>query len=465
MNLPPEYLAQMEKLLGKEHLEFQESLREKSFSGLRVNTLKIDIAAFLDGSPFKLEPVPWAQEGFYYDDRDRPAKHSFYHAGLYYLQEPSAMAPVALLDPKPGEKVLDLCAAPGGKTTQIGARIKGQGILVANDVSKERTKPLVKNLELFGVRNCLITNEDPEKLAGAFAGFFDKILIDAPCSGEGMFRKDISVVKSWQKFRQVYPEMQEHILEQAARMLRPGGLMLYSTCTFNPEENEGQIKRFLENNIAFTVELTASTPGMAGGRPDWVGGGEELKKTVRLWPHLVKGEGHFAALLKKQVSPGESAAVGKGSLNYRKDTVKGAEGLVKNAREVLEQFWAKYLKIPLPVNLVSFNNYIYSQPEDLPPLAGVKIVRAGWFLGEIKKDRFEPSQALAMGLKGCDFVQLINLPEESPVIDRYLKGETLANETGHEGWVGICINNHPLGWSKGQGSLLKNYYLKGWRKT
>jgi NOL1/NOP2/sun family putative RNA methylase len=464
MNLPPEYVAQMEKLLDNEHQLFKESFVEKSYPGLRVNTLKIGITEFLDRSPFKLEPVPWAQEGFYYDDKDRPAKHPFYHAGLYYLQEPSAMAPVALLKPKPGDKVLDLCAAPGGKTTQIGARMKGQGILVANDVSRERIKPLVKNLELFGVRNCLVTNEDPEKLAGAFSGFFDKILIDAPCSGEGMFRKDLSLIKSWQNYRHVYPKMQEHILEQAARMVRPGGLMLYSTCTFNPDENEGQIKRFLENNPAFTVELTARTPGMTGGRPDWVEGSEELEKTVRLWPHLIKGEGHFAALLKMGEKP-DGCTDNKLSFNNRKGAIKGGEQLSKDIREVMGQFWTRYLKIPWSANLVSYNNFVYCQPEGLPPLAGVKVVRAGWFLGEAKKGRFEPSQALAMGLTSNDFVQLINLPEESPLVDRYLKGETLDNETDHEGWAGVCIKNYPLGWGKGQGSLLKNYYFKGWRKT
>lgn len=469
MKLPQDFLDQMEPLLTSEYEQFKQALAEKSYAGLRVNTLKTGIKEFIKQCPFELDPVPWVEEGFYYQDDERPGKHPFYHAGLFYLQEPSAMAPVAILNPRPGDKVLDLCAAPGGKTTQIGARLKGEGILVANDINRERIKPLVKNLELFGITNCLVTNEEPEKLAGVFPGYFDKILIDAPCSGEGMFRKDPSLIRSWESFRHIYGATQEQILENAAKMLKPGGLLLYSTCTFNPEENEGQIKRFIANqHNEFTIEAVTTPGEYSRGRPDWVNGEEDLAKTVRLWPHRVKGEGHYAALLKKQeVNLDEELA--QTTDKRRKATKLGSanswQKLTKGELEVVGNFWANYVKIPLSVNLVHIKNYVYNLREDLPDLSKIKVIRPGWYLGELKKARFEPSQGLAMALTKEDFLQVIDLPVESDLIDRYLKGETLVNEVEFQGWTVVCVAGHPLGWAKGLGSQLKNYYQKSWRKT
>ncbi|TXK86022.1 RsmB/NOP family class I SAM-dependent RNA methyltransferase [Paenibacillus sp. N3.4] len=258
--LPALFREKMIDLLGEdEFAEYVKSYDEARLFGLRVNSNKIDKADFLAKSPFTLTPVPWASEGYYYQEGERPGKHPYYHAGLYYIQEPSAMAPVELLHVRPGERVLDLCAAPGGKSTQIAAKLKGEGVLVVNDNHSDRVKALVKNLELFGVRNAVVLNERPERMLTAFQGFFDKILIDAPCSGEGMFRKEEDMMVQWERHSvQEFAAMQRELLGQAAQMLAPGGTIVYSTCTFSPEENEAQIAEFLDKHPIFEVVPMAS---------------------------------------------------------------------------------------------------------------------------------------------------------------------------------------------------------------
>ncbi|MUG71378.1 RsmB/NOP family class I SAM-dependent RNA methyltransferase, partial [Paenibacillus validus] len=322
-DLPAVFLQHMERLLEADFPAFLASYDEARLYGLRVNTLKLSPAAFERLSPIGLRPIPWAETGFYYQgaaprggsetegsaDEVRPGKHPHYHAGLYYIQEPSAMAPVELLDPKPGDRVLDLCAAPGGKTTQIAAKLQGEGVVVTNDIHPDRVKALVKNIELNGVRNAVVLNDDPAKLVDAFAGYFDKILVDAPCSGEGMFRKEEEMAKAWEPaWTAKYAAMQHTLIAQAARMLRPGGRLVYSTCTFSPEENEDIIAAFLAEHPAFEVEPVERADGRAAwsaGRPDWVRGAGEpaaaaVAGTVRLWPHLVGGEGHYAAVLRRR---------------------------------------------------------------------------------------------------------------------------------------------------------------------
>ena len=262
----------MQGLLGKDEYEaFLLSYSMPRYYGLRVNTLKISVEEFIKISPFKLEKIPWTKDGFYYDEGEHPGKHPFYYAGLYYIQEPSAMLPATVLDARPGEYILDLCAAPGGKTVQIAAGMKGEGLLIANDISSERIKALVKNIELCGVRNTIVTNEQPKKLAAKFPTYFDKILVDAPCSGEGMFRKDENAAKSWGKYKcDACSSVQKDILEYADIMLKPGGRLVYSTCTFSPEEDEVVIGNFLkkhDNYETFEIPLIA---GIENGRADWL---------------------------------------------------------------------------------------------------------------------------------------------------------------------------------------------------
>lgn len=311
VQLPHMFTERMKRLLGEQFESFMQSYEQSPHAGLRVNTLKISMEQFKEIAPFDLRPIPWCETGFYVPHGVKPGLHPYYHAGLYYIQEPSAMAPVEQLQVQPGDRVLDLCAAPGGKSTQIAAKLQGKGVLVTNDIHAERTKALAKNIELYGVRNAVVLNESPERIAEAFPHYFNKVLIDAPCSGEGMFRKDEDMVKSWEHHSvEKCVLMQRDILETAAQLLAPGGTIVYSTCTFAPEENEAMIAAFLKQNRDFTVVNIADTAGFAPGRPDWVREMlpaqaeeteevlEQTRGTARLWPHLLEGEGHYVAVLK-----------------------------------------------------------------------------------------------------------------------------------------------------------------------
>ena len=299
--LPQEFLERMEHMLGEEYPAFLQSYEEPRKFGLRVNTMKISVEEFQRLAPFHLTPIPWIPNGFYYEREDDPARHPFYYAGLYYLQEPSAMTPASVLPVMPGEHVLDLCAAPGGKATALGAKLAGEGLLVANDISASRAKALLKNLEIFGIRNSFVTNAYPAKLAEQFAGAFDKILVDAPCSGEGMFRKDLANARVWslEKVKEC-AKTQHEIIRQAVSMLKPGGLLLYSTCTFSPEENEQTIASLLQEHPELQLVELPWYEGFAHGRPELADGNPELTKCVRIFPHRMAGEGHFLALLYKK---------------------------------------------------------------------------------------------------------------------------------------------------------------------
>lgn len=307
-NLPRKFTDKMEKLLGDEYDKFMSSYAAPRVYGLRINRLKLDVEHWKELSPISkgARPIPWAPDGVYYQEGERPGKHPHYHAGLYYIQEPSAMAPVELLDVQPGHRVLDLCAAPGGKSTQIAARLQGSGVLVTNDNARERTKALAKNIELAGVRNAVVLNEEPAAIAAIFPEWFDRILVDAPCSGEGMFRKDEAMIAEWEKHSvEQCSVMQRDILREAASMLAPGGRIVYSTCTFSPEEDEQQIAIFLAEHSDFYIETVPQQYGWRAGRADMARKAVQLDEerlqtiqgTVRLWPHLIEGEGHYAAVL------------------------------------------------------------------------------------------------------------------------------------------------------------------------
>ncbi|WP_338708352.1 RsmB/NOP family class I SAM-dependent RNA methyltransferase [Paenibacillus amylolyticus] len=333
VKLPLIFAERMKSLLGDEFEQFMKSYEQSPHAGLRVNTLKISMEQFDEIAPFDLRPIPWCETGFYVPHGVKPGLHPYYHAGLYYIQEPSAMAPVELLQVEPGDRVLDLCAAPGGKTTQIAAKLQGKGVLVTNDIHAERTKALAKNVELYGVRNAVVLNESPERIANAFPHYFDKVLIDAPCSGEGMFRKDEDMVKSWEHHSvEKCVLMQRDILETAAQLLAPGGTIVYSTCTFAPEENEAMIAEFLNVNRDFVVMDIPEEKGFAPGRPEWVRKMmpekaeeteavlDQTRGTARLWPHLLEGEGHYLAVLQhrvgQEVETDQPGVVKEGAMEY-----------------------------------------------------------------------------------------------------------------------------------------------------
>lgn len=457
MNLPEIYLERMKDLLGDEFPQYEASFDEVPFAGLRVNTLKLQPEEFEKMSPFALTSVPWTNNGFYYskasqDKKEQPGKHPYYFAGLYYIQEPSAMTPAALLPVEPGDCVLDMCAAPGGKSTELAAKLKGKGVLVTNDISSSRAKALLKNIEVFGVSNGAVLSEVPEHLVEYFPEYFDKILIDAPCSGEGMFRKDNAIIKSWDEERpEFFHKIQLSILDAAVKMLKPGGYMVYSTCTFAPIENEGSIQYLLDNYPEFEVVSIDAYEKFAPGRPEWIeNGSEELKHTFRLWPQKIKGEGHYVALVRKKGEPKPVKESGKKKLpKYPKGT---------------EEFFSQMNLDLEGKHFEEFGEKVYLVPDLLPDLRGLRILRTGLYLGEKKKNRFEPSQALAMALKASDYPHTLNYSSDSLELKKYLKGETIEIEDDKKsGWQLVLVDGYPLGWGKATNGRLKNKYLPGWR--
>lgn len=455
MKLPAGFLDKMNKLLGDaEFKELLDSYNQPRYYGLRVNTLKISVEEFLKISPFKLEPVPWTSDGFYYTEGENPGRHPYYHAGLYYIQEPSAMLPGFILDAQPGERVLDLCAAPGGKTVQIAAAMKNSGILVANDINTDRVKALVKNIELCGLRNTIVLNDTPERIAARFEGYFDRILIDAPCSGEGMFRKDEDAARSWQSFKcETCAGMQKAILENIDKMLRPGGVMVYSTCTFSPEEDEKMVTYFLNLHKDYEILEIPRVAGIEAGRPEWSDGNPELGRTARLWPHKIKGEGHFAALLRKKDNGSKS------------DVLLDSLGFIDENE--LPEAYSRFVQDNLNFCPKGFftkkGRNIYVLPEKHPSLDGIKTAKFGWYLGEANEGRFEPSHSFVTALGMGDVKKMITLDAGSREVFSYLKGETVMLE-GEKGYTAVCVDGYTLGWAKQTGDMLKNLYPKGWRK-
>ena len=470
MNLPNNFEDRMKKLLGAEYESYLQCYTKPHFGGLRINTMKTAPKDFEHICPFSIKRIPWVENGYYYDTGEQPSKHPYYYAGLYYIQEPSAMTPASLLPVQPGDKVLDICAAPGGKSTELGARLDGEGVLVSNDISNSRAKALLKNIELFGIRNAVVISEAPNKLVGYFPEYFDKILIDAPCSGEGMFRKSPAIIKNWEQYGVgYYNKLQKEIILFAARMLKPGGYMLYSTCTFSPEENEGTISYLLEQCPEFEVvnalpdelacrETGLSYDGFDFGKPEWIeNGSDALKHCLRLWPHKLEGEGHFIALLRKRNCQQETH---NRMIDRTKTTINNKKQL---SEEALEFF--KTLKLPVkPELLFVHEDRVYLLPEGLPDCKGLRILRQGLLLGEMKKQRFEPSQALASALKTEEYDKIIRMSADDPNVIRYLKCEAIEPEGVQEdGWYLVCVENHPLGWMKVTKNHYKNKYLPGWR--
>jgi NOL1/NOP2/sun family putative RNA methylase len=470
-HLPSAFVDKMRVLLQNEFPAFLASYADPRYYGLRINTLKVSVDQFRMLSPFSLTEIPWLKEGFYYDEGERPGKHAYYNAGLYYIQEPSAMAPVELLDIQLGDKVLDLCAAPGGKSTQIAAKLQQTGVLVVNDNHNDRVKPLVKNLELFGVRNAVVLNELPHRMVHVFKEYFDKILVDAPCSGEGMFRKEEEMVKQWDLHSpEKYAAMQREILKNAAQMLANGGRLVYSTCTFSPEENEVIIAEFIEGNPDFYVVPVGAELGFSSGRSDWISGGvndlsEETIKmmggTARLWPHLIKGEGHYAAVLERRSEKSAEKAM---NASVNRSTVDLSPW---------RQFNLEQLDLEISGVEIMFGEHLYLMPQGLPNLDGVKVIKPGWYIGAVRKNRFEPAHALALGLRAEEAVRVLPLSSTGDEAARYLKGETLMieqqrihrkhSEVALKGHCLVCIDGFPVGWGKWQEGMIKNEYPAGWR--
>ena len=470
-DLPQSFLDSMKEILGEDYEAFLAGFDGQRQYGLRVNTLKMNLEEFERIAPFHLKKVPWISNGYFYEAEDAPAKHLFYSAGLYYLQEPSAMTPASRLKVQPGERVLDLCAAPGGKATELGAALQGEGLLVANDINTARARALLRNLELFGISNSFVTNEPPHVLAERFPEFFHKIMVDAPCSGEGMFRKNPAVVDSWQeKGPEYFSKLQREIIVQAADMLLPGGMMFYSTCTFSPLENEKTITHLLKERPDMEVIPMEDYEGFAEGLTSYRGEvfDESCKLCRRIWPHKMSGEGHFMALLHKKSGTQQQVqqTVSQSSIWWEK-----CKGLNKEQKAAAEDFFS-HVNIAYDGKRIDVRgDNLYYLPAPKYDGRGLHFLRNGLFMGEFKKKRFEPSQPFALALHAQDFDQVLDFPADDERLSRYLRGETLdvsdliAGEKKRKGWQLVMVAGHPLGFGKLVNNNLKNKYPAGWRKN
>lgn len=459
MNLPIEFEKKMKAFLGDEWDDFLYSYDNNRFQALRFNTLKVQspeermrILKTLKISSDK--KVSWANEAYYFDENVRPGKHPYHEMGLYYIQEPSAMSAAALLAPKPGMRVLDLCAAPGGKSTQLATYLGDSGLLVSNEINTQRSRILSQNIERMGIKNAIVTNEDSFVLASHFPGFFNAIQVDAPCSGEGMFRKLPEAIEQWSMENvAICAARQKEILDNAAVMLKPGGVIVYSTCTFSKEENEDVIEYFLERYPDFTLE-----------------------EMERFWPHKVDGEGHFVAKLVRRgcvdtdLKADRKTQKNKNSEN-RKNETKPA--LTKENMKLLSEFLDETISEDMAAwiknsRLVMFGEQLYRLPDMEVDIKGLKVQRAGLHIGEFKKQRFEPSHSLALALKLSEAKNVVKLTWDDPQTTGFFNGQSvmLSDEQTAEckkGWALVCVDGYPAGWGKVNGAQVKNHYPKGLR--
>lgn len=477
MNLPIEFEKKMKAFLGNEWDDFLYSYDNNRFQALRFNTLKVQspeermrILKVLGISSDKR--VSWANEAYYFDENVRPGKHPYHEMGLYYIQEPSAMSAAALLAPKPGMRVLDLCAAPGGKSTQLATYLGDRGLLVSNEINTQRSRILSQNIERMGIKNAIVTNEDSFVLASHFPGFFNAIQVDAPCSGEGMFRKLPEAIEQWSPENvAICAARQKEILDNAAVMLKPGGVIVYSTCTFSKEENEDVIEYFLERHPDFTLE-----------------------EMERFWPHKVDGEGHFVAKLVRRGSVNELGAdydVCEDSCNKVEDTGLKVDrktkknknsknrknetkpALTKENMKLLSEFLDETISEDVAAwiknsRLVMFGEQLYRLPDMEVDIKGLKVQRAGLHIGEFKKQRFEPSHSLALALKLSEAKNVVKLTWDDPQTTGFFNGQSvmLSDEQTAEckkGWALVCVDGYTAGWGKVNGTQVKNHYPKGLR--
>jgi NOL1/NOP2/sun family putative RNA methylase len=453
----------MSRFLGEENPAFAAAMQRLPVHGLRVNTLKLSPEQFQAIAPFPLgKRVPWCDSAFLLEGEDRPGKHPYHLAGLYYLQDPSAMSAAELSGAQPGERVLDLAAAPGGKSTQLAAQMQGQGLLVANEIKTRRLNHLSVNLERWGAANAVITNDSPERLADHFGPFFDRVLVDAPCSGEGMFRKDRAARLDWSlEMVAGCSVRQGNILRLAAKLVRPGGALVYSTCTFAPEEDEGVIARLLRERPDFAVQALPQFPGALPGQPGWlqlteadrdVPGGEALAGALRLFPHRVEGEGHFVCRLRREAD-GEPTP-------FEPDRLPGPDRVQAGLWQV---FAGELLWVDIPRDRLRVRGErLYLAPAGLPNFGPLRLDQPGVWLGTFKKERFEPAHPLALFLKPSQARRALDLDSGSRQLAAYLRGETLPSQ-GSAGWILITVDGWPLGWGKRVQGVIKNHFPHGWQ--
>lgn len=461
MNLPQKFLERMEKMLGPDYTAFLDSYSLENHQGLRLNPLKNTRDLFTS-----LLPIPWAKYGYYFPEELRPGKSVNHDLGLYYIQEPSAMSVAEFADPKPGEIVLDLCAAPGGKSTQLSSLMENKGLLISNEIIPKRAVVLADNISRLGITNTVVLNETPENIAKCFENFFDKVIVDAPCSGEGMFRKNPEAISEWSEENvKMCATRQLDILNTIKSTLKDGGILVYSTCTFSPEEDEQVVEKFLKQNPEFSLLDLNHTHFSKGLKSNTISGLSDIEKTVRIFPHLADGEGHFVAKMQKcATEESETTSVKSSKSN-----------IGKTNSQIIERFLSS-TQITLPDGIMlDFNNHIYLAPPATPNLDGLKIQMAGLYLGEIDKNKnFTPSHNLALALKPVTSLSdknIYNQPLTTKTIlltdkefSDYIAGVALSTSSDTTGWTLLTHNNNPIGWGKVSNGQIKNHYPKYLRR-
>ncbi len=440
--LPREFLLKMERLLGEEFPAFEASCGHPPFRGIRLNPLKCGFQTLNRALP-GLEPAPFSPLAYYLPQTaEKIGLMPLHHAGAFYVQEPSASSAVTAMDPRPGEKILDLCAAPGGKSTQIAALLAGRGLLWSNEVVRGRADILLSNLERMGAANAVVSCCQPEKLCRALSGWFDRVLVDAPCSGEGMFRKSEEAVRDWSPAHVAACAVRQlAILQSASLAVKENGVLVYSTCTFSEEENEGVISAFLKAREDFEL----IDPGLAFGRPAL------LPQARRIFP-MDGGEGHFVAVLRRNSAnppaaaeyvPAKGRNVGMAEELYRQVFRSGPERRIEERRDAF-----------------------FLLPALLPALGGLNVLRAGVLLGRLRPGRVEPEHALFMAADPSKLNRHVDFTSDSPEIRAFLRGEELAVRTdGIQGYTGVSVEGVMLGFGKCSGGRLKNKYPKGLRNA
>ncbi len=435
------FLDKMKALLGDEFedfLKFYNSSGEH-YRGLRVNTLKCSVPKLKNLLNFELKQSPFCDESFYIPDEVTSlGNNPLHHAGAFYIQEPSASSAVTMLDVREGDFVLDLCAAPGGKSTQIAAKLNSKGFLWSNEIVKNRANILLSNIERMGIRNATVSNAYPDVLCERLAGCFDKVLVDAPCSGEGMFRKDSTAESEWSdEHVKSCAERQLKILNSAKKALKDGGVMVYSTCTFSVEENEGVITRFLKENPDFILE----DANVGFGRPT-------LDCARRIFP-MDGGEGHFAARLRKS-----------GEL-YNNSVTENIKRKTDN--KILDFYDSLFIDRPFGENIEVIGDKIIILPQNYVPTEKLPVLRSGIILGQLVKNRIEPHHSAFMAARAEECVSKVDLDVNSAEIKAFLHGEEIAVDSSIKGYTAVCVNGITTGFGKCSNGRLKNKYPKGLR--
>lgn len=447
MNLPKDFITKYRQLLGAEADDFLASFETTSLSGYRINPARHHLPAELIATP----QVPYEPWGHFGTVGGRTLTHQ---SGAVYSQEPSAMFVGATAAPQPGEKVLDLCAAPGGKTTHLASYLQGTGLLVTNEINRKRVKVLAENVERFGVRSAVILNDSPDRLSPVFTDYFDKVLVDAPCSGEGMFRKDPEAMSYWSlDYVQECATRQREIMTEALKMVKPGGQLIYSTCTFAPEEDEQMMAWVLKNFPDFRLVPIKKVGGVVDARPEWADGNPELKKAARLFPHLMSGEGHFVAKLERTSGDGQVA----------RGQAKLGNPLTGDQRKLWQSF-AQQVGVTNFPDLVTVKDQLFAVPAGLPDLKKCHVFRPGLHLGTFKKNRFEPAYALALASDPQTVHQTLTITTDQ--WKAWVHGETFTLETApQKGWYLLTCADQPVGFGKVVGNTVKNFFPKGLRFT